>query len=265
MAILFEDNFDSHADSCHTGGDVPSGWDSWYLQETAASATYDEVTHYAGEISSTGRGGAGKSLKIWRHQGYPATNAYAGGLGYTALDNGISHIFMRYYMKLPTSLNCTYSTPNGDYIKLWRWNTTGNEIYLNITGGPSARANGALTLFAAGGTYYDYVLIDAGDLASTIWDGDWHCLEFEMDLDNDILRFWLDGTLTYENESTNWSGNADADFDFIQHFSIGNISDNFAWQNSWQAAEFDDFVIADEYIGQETEQTSKRTLFRKTA
>jgi len=246
VTILFQDNFDSHADTCRTGGDVPAGWDAWHQDDT--STTKDTVLHYAGEISSPGRLGTGKSLKIWRHSNWPTPNNYSGGLGYTALPNGHGHIFMRYYMKIPTAMNVTYSIPDGDYIKHWRWNCTSGQIYLNFFGdGANMRTSGRMYLIPDGQTPVD--LIAAGDLDTTVWDGNWHCLELEMDLDNDIIRFYLDGSLYLQNLAVNWGGQANQDFDFMQHFSVGNIADNYTWQNSWQAIEFDDLVIADAYIG----------------
>ena len=135
-ATIFSDNFDSHADTCHTGGAVPSDWTMWYENDTYTSR--DSVTHYSGEISSPGRGGTGKSLKIWRHSDWPPMNNYSGGLRYDFAGN-YSNLFIRYFMKLPTSL----SFHGSDYIKSWRFNTTGGsgEIYLDFrqeNGGQSA-------------------------------------------------------------------------------------------------------------------------------
>jgi hypothetical protein len=246
-AAIFSDNFDSHSDACHTGGSVPAGWDSWY-EQGSTSATYDSTTHYGGEISSPGRGGTGKSLKIWRHASYPGTNDYVGGLGYTALPSGHGHIFIRYYMKIPTSLSLTYNSPAGDYLKFWRWNMTSGEIYLNLfSWGSNMRTSGDMRIIADGAD--QCAVIAAGALSTTVWDGNWHCLEFEMDVNSGLLRFYLDGSLYYQNTNVNYGSQANSDFDFMQHFAIGNISDNFSWQNSWQAFEFDDLVISTTYVG----------------
>jgi hypothetical protein len=95
-------------------------------------------------------------------------------------------------------------------------------------------------------------------------DGNWHCLEFEMGLATSVLRFWLDGTLYAETTTMDWDVNEGATFDYMQHFSVGNISSTFVWQSSWQAIEVDDLVIADSYVGPISEgSSSKRTLFRK--
>jgi hypothetical protein len=92
-------------------------------------------------------------------------------------------------------------------------------------------------------------VIAAGDLVTTIWDGNWHCLEFQIGLNNRTLRFWLDGNLRYENTSFNWDKNRDQTITGLGHFGFGNYSSNYTWQSSWQAAEFDDVVISTTYVG----------------
>ncbi len=80
-----------------------------------------------------------------------------------------------------------------------------------------------------------------------IWDGNWHCIEFQLGLSNNVLNLWVDGVLAYSSANYTWS--ATGFFDFIQHFAIGNVGDGSAWQNSWQAIEFDDLVISTTYVG----------------
>lgn len=65
-AIIFEDNFDA-VGTVTLGVDTPTLWTEWLAQGVAASATRDAVTHYGGEITYPGWGGAGKSLKQWRN------------------------------------------------------------------------------------------------------------------------------------------------------------------------------------------------------
>ena len=240
-AVIFSDNFDNHPTTCHTGGDVPYGWSMWY--ENDISTTRDSITHYAGEIGVPGRGGTGKSLKIWRHSDWPAMNHYSGGLRYD-FPADHSNIFVRYYQKIPIALTLFAS----DYLKSWRFNTTGGygEIYLNFRVGDVAgdmRTLGTWGIFDGNG--WTTVLDNAGLRA--IWDGNWHCIEFQLGLDNSTLRLWVDGVLQYSNPSYSWS--ATGYFDFIQHFAIGNVGDGSAWQNSWQAIEFDDLVISTTYVG----------------
>lgn len=264
MAIIFQDNFDSHADTCRTGGDVPTGWDNW--GSTAASATKDSTTHYAGEISSTGRGDSGKSLKLWKHSDFTVTGDFAGLYG-VSMNNG--NVFIRYYQKLPTALDLTFNSTNGNYLKFWRFFTasTESDIYLDAVAPDSVnmRAGGALSFVddlgyinAAG------VIITAGNMDTTIWDGNWHCIEFQVGTNCHTLKFWLDGVEYFSSTSFDWGANHDQNITGLGHFGLGNYSSNYSWQSSWQAAEWDDLVIADAYIGPVSGgDTSKKTLFRK--
>ena len=240
-SVIFQTNFDSAAETDHTGGTVPTGWTSWY-EQGPTSATRDSVTHYGGEISSPGRGGTGKSLKLWRHTDYVGQD-YVGGLGYT-FGGSYGSLFMRYYMKLPTALDNIFQGSNGNYLKTWRFNTTGGEIYLNVAVPDlvNMRVGGALIITDAGGFYE--VIIPAGSLPTTIWDGNWHCVQFQIGLNSSTLKLWIDGVEYYSNTSFNWSGSAGATFVYLQHFGFGNSSSNYLWQNSWQAAEWDDFIMA---------------------
>ncbi len=245
-ATIFSDDFDSHPDTCHTGGTVPAGWDHW--GPTTASTTKDSITHYAGEISSGGRNGAGKSLKMWRHSNFTATGEFSGLYG-VRLSHG--NIFIRYYQKLPSPLDLTFTGSNGNYLKFWRLFTTGTtDIYLDATAPDNAnmRTGGGLIICDDEGAINTNV-IAAGDLVTTIWDGNWHCLEFQIGLNNRTLRFWLDGNLRYENTSFNWDKNRDQTITGLGHFGFGNYSSNYTWQSSWQAAEFDDVVISTTYVG----------------
>jgi len=240
-ATIFSDNFDSHADTCHTGGAVPSDWTMWYENDTYTSR--DSVTHYSGEISSPGRGGTGKSLKIWRHSDWPPMNNYSGGLRYDFAGN-YSNLFIRYFMKLPTSL----SFHGSDYIKSWRFNTTGGsgEIYLDFrqeNGGLDMRAEGSWGIYDGG----PWVTVLDNTRFREIWDGNWHCIEFQLGLSNRTLKLWVDGILIYSDTNRSWS--ATGYFDSIQHFAIGNCGDGGVWQDSWEAIEFDDLVISTTYIG----------------
>lgn len=240
-ATIFSDNFDLHAETCHTGGDVPSGWTLWY--ENDISSIKDSVTHYAGEISIPGRGNTGKSLKVWRHSDWPAMNNYSGGLRYDFSAN-YSNIFIRYYQKMPTALTLNAS----DYLKSWRFNTTGGsrEIYLDFrqeASGTDMRAEGSWGIYDGG----PWVTVLDNNGLRQIWDGNWHCIEFQLGLSNRTLNLWVDGVLIFSDMNRNWV--ATGYFDFIQHFAIGNSGDGGTWQDSWQAIEFDDLVISTTYVG----------------
>ena len=156
-AQIFSDSFDTHPDACHTGGDIPSGWNGWYQNDTAI--TRDAVMHYAGEISYPGRSETGKSLKIWRHSDWPMMNNYSGALWYVFKAN-YSEIYIRYYQKIPLSLSL-YAT---DYIKAWRVNTTGGSggIYLDFRVTPPGDMRTAGTWGIYDGTGWTTVLDNGG-------------------------------------------------------------------------------------------------------
>lgn len=240
-ATIFSDNFDSHADTCRVGGDVPSGWSSWYNDGTD-TATEAGITHFAGEVSSPGRGGSGKSLKTWRYNGY--WGGYAGSLFYSFPSSpAYSHIFLRYYQKIPAAFNCL-----DESFKAWRFNTSSGsgEIYLDwIDCINDCRANGVWAIYD-GGTGWTIVLNNTE--LKALWDGNWHCIEWEIDTANGVLRLYVDGAVKYSSTSHIWT--AAGTFSAMQHFSIGNTySHNGLWQSSWQAIEVDDLVISTTYVG----------------
>ncbi len=251
-AVIFQDNFDSAPSNARVGGSVPTGWDSWYVQGGAVSATFDSVTHYAGEISSPGRGGTGKSLKIWRHSTWPTYNSYHGPLAYTfPTSSSYREIYLRYYMKLPAGMNINRFD---NYVKLWRLNLSGGgELYLNIgtdTGTGTLQNSGFIHLLNA--STFAQKLLTAGNVP---WDSAFHCYEFRIKLNSTgnsdgALEFWLDGVRKYSNTSFNFNASTSDRFTYLQHFSVGNRDDqSTSWQNSWQAFEFDDFVLSTTYVG----------------
>jgi hypothetical protein len=240
-ATIFSDNFDAHPDTCRVGGDVPSGWSSWY-EDGPVTATEAGTTHYAGEVSSPGRGAGGKSLKAWRYNGY--WGGYAGALFYSFPPSpGYSHIFVRYYQKIPAAFNCM-----DESFKAWRFNTSSGsgEIYLDwINCINDCRENGVWAIYD-GGTDWTVVLNNA-DLKA-IWDDNWHCIEWEINTASGVLRLYIDGAVKYLSTSHIWS--ATGTFSAMQHFPIGNTySHDGLWQLSWQAIEVDDLVISTTYVG----------------
>lgn len=240
-ANIFSDNFDSATGN--TGGTVPSGWSQWY--ENGVSTTLGGITHYAGEISAPGRGNAGKSLKLWRNT--TAWEGYAGPLLYYFPSSiSYSDIYIRWYMKLPTSLDLT---GNADYLKLFRLNISGGtgEIYVNInnqSGVGAMRANGEVRVLGAA---WQTVLSNA-DLRA-VWDGNWHCWEMRFGINSSRLTLWIDGVQKYNSTSFNYGAANAGRFTMLQHFPSGNHSSGSQWQSSWQAMEVDDLVIADTYVG----------------
>jgi len=235
-ATIFSDNFDSCTSNCTlTTAGPPSegGWNAWVTWEL--TATVGGVTHNSAEITSPGRGGTGKSLKMWKAAG--VFGDYA-GLNMMTFPGGgtYDHIFMRYYIKIPAALSSSQ-----DY-KLWRLMTNSgtagyNEIYLNYYGG---------TWSIYDGNAWQNVLTSAQ--YNSIRDGNWHCIEFEIGISSHTLRLYVDGVVKYEDKNRTWhlTGNLSG----MQHFFIGNTYDHTGkWQSGWQAMEADDFVLSTTYVG----------------
>lgn len=238
MSIIFQDNFDAHSGAeCTVNADTaPDGWDQWMCD--GISATAGGSTHYSGEITEPGRGGSGKSLKMWRYGDYWTGSAsYAGSLLYTA-QTGYANFFLRFYAKLPTGLVVPPDT------KMWRFNVSGGsgEIYVNLNA-TSSGGSGDTFLWCWGGSGDsgdNTTLVDAETLA-TLWDGDWHCWQFQFNLTAGTVTFWGDGTqLGTITDSRLAAGTWNS---YMQHFPLGNAQQG-SWQASWLAFEIDDVIIA---------------------
>jgi len=233
-AVFFSDNFDSCTSNCTVttaGPPNSAGWSAWYASQL--TATIGGVQHYSGEITSPGRGGTGKSLKMWRAS--TAFGDYSDALNW--IGSGPNHWFMRYYIKIPTGFSSSQ-----DY-KLWRFNTNSgvagkNEIYMDYYGGTWAIYDG--------GPWQN--LISSSQYNGLLHDGNWHCVEFEFGLATNTLRFWIDDILRYENTNRTWT--ATGNLSGMQHFNIGNTYDHTGkWQSGWLAMEVDDFVLSTTYVG----------------
>jgi len=240
-AVIFSDNFDSQPTNCYVGGTEPTGW-AWRRQD-AYSATFGGVTHYAGEISSVGRNGSGKSLKMWRHSTF--VEGYCGSLDKTF--TGTYHdIYIRYYMKIPTTMDFTAYC---DYLKLWRFNFGSAEQYFGIRGN---RANAWIDLYNSSSGHVE-VMNHTQTL--TLWDGNWHCVEVHINntANPGTAQVWLDGVATYSSTSHAFEGTGA--LTYLQHFSMGNHASGVNWQSSWQAMEIDDFVLSTTYVGPDATAT----------
>jgi len=241
---IFSDNFDSCSINCTvtTTGVGPTGWGGWHKDET--SATIGGVTHYSGEIISPGRGGVGKSLKMWRAAG--VFGDYAGVLYYYLSSGSYNHFFMSYSLKIPTAFD---STEKGTGFKSWRIETTGGsgQIYLNFLygDGSSLRNSGKWGIYDGGAGWTEIL---SNKELQKIWDGNWHTIEWEFGLNTNLLRLYVDSVLKYEDTNRTWA--ATGNLKGMQHINIGNTySHNGTWQTGWQAMELDDFVLSTTYVG----------------
>jgi len=247
-AVIFQDNFDTCTQNCNSGGTTPpnsTSWDQWF---SGGPVSVGGVSHYAGEISSPGRNGSGKSLKVWRNgQAYGYNGQYIGPLHKTNFaGTSENDIYLRYYIKWPSAMGTDNNTT---YLKQWRITTTNpdtyhKELYLNMTPWFSSIQNAELRLFTSDGQCW-HVLLNSSAVKA-LFDDQWHSLEFHIDLANDDLQFWVDGVSRYHSTSANLGGHTFKDF---THFPIGNTDNPVAWQSSWQALEVDDLVISTTYVG----------------
>jgi hypothetical protein len=245
-ATILSENFDNALSTDHIDGSVPSGWIGWHSSDgCAVSGTISGVTHFSGEITNSGRGDSGKSLKLWRYSDY--WPGYCGALYYYFPSSpSYNAIYIRWYMKLSTELDLV---GNSYYFKLFRLNISGGtgEIYLNINnpaGFGDMRKNGQVQVLGAS---WQTVLNNA-DLRNT-WDGNWHCWEMMFGINESRLTLWIDGVDKYSSKSFNYGSSNAGRFTMIQHFPTGNHSSGSRWQSSWQAIEVDDLVIADTPVG----------------
>ena len=242
-AVIFQDNFDGCTVGCADGTTPPNSatWDAWG-SDPPTSNTVDSVTHPTGEITSPGRGGTGKSLKLWRNGTTDIGSASYTGALYKTSPGSYSDLYIRYYMKLPTAMDFYGS---GE-LKLFRLNTSGGEVYLDILNGgyPNnpvdqwTRGIGWLGVASGNDTIF-HSLLNASQLGAT-WDGNWHAWQFRFDFVGHTVTIWIDGVLQTTVSVPLMTGTWN---DLIQHFPIGNQQNTY-WQASWQAIEVDDLVIA---------------------
>jgi hypothetical protein len=150
---------------------------------------------------------------------------------------------MRWYQKIPVAMDIV---ANANYQKMFRFSTSGGDLYVDLI---SDRSSGSLQLLIPSNIATP---ITSGNLPTTIWDGNWHCIEMQFGLDRSTYKLWIDGNLSYSNTSVSYGPVANATFSsYLQHFPLGNRGSNpmASYQSSWQAFEVDDIVIADTYIG----------------
>lgn len=239
--IIIQDNFDSNCtgDVCSSSAAgactsyYPDGWDQYHCEDSQP-VTASGATHYGGEITATGRGGSGKSLKIWRHNGYYGN--YTGPL-FKIFGGSYSNIWFRYYQKIPTAFTFTGSSG----FKMWRLNVTGGggELYLNVLC-PTADCASYKTWGLYDNNSWTTVLDDSA--LAAIWDGDWHCIQWNINIGTGAIVLYIDGTQAWSGTKSGIGGT----LQYLQHFPVGNSNDDHTWvsQSSWQALEVDDLIIA---------------------
>jgi len=256
-ATIFSDNFDSCTVGCVAGTTPPNKpsvgrWADWVSKDSASAVTVDGVTHHPGEISYPGRGGTGKSLKIWRNGSLWSGNGGYAGVLYPTQWSPQRHVFMRFWMKIPVA----FDVHNAYNMKFFRFITNGNPdvVYVQINASQSGwtRDNGEFQIsdnfIHPWQKDWPWVtLLNNSEMKTKMWDGNWHCHEFELDLDNNIFRYWVDDNLQYSN--TNWVWNLQGGITWINHFNLGNQIDGAYFQTGWQAMDMDDIVLSTTRVG----------------
>jgi hypothetical protein len=269
--VIFSDNYDAIEDGWNCGDGVPLG--SGYTSQSAcASDTYDDVTHYCGEITSSGMGGSGNSLKMWRHDGTWGSG-YCGYLNYVfseeEFNNYHKEIFVRYYMKIPSDWDACLNTSCGasqsaNTAKLSRfyvgssYGGHSNEFRFDVLGSSFQTGKFALASPTGGGVNYTDTLSNLG-----ILDGNWHCYEIHLIMNSATgvsdgeCHFYIDGVQVELGGSP--AGVMNKDFNYLtnEYFTkiltpgIGNLTYGFYDfpDSNWRAIEFDDYVVSTEYIG----------------
>lgn len=249
-AVFVNESFDGAgwSDFC-TAEYPPSPW----CQDCGATgseqtSTQDGQTHCELEVYSPGRGGTGNSMRHWRYgslwQGDTAISLSQSALG----GSSPTVIYMRWYMLVPVA----WSSYGIDNQKLWRVRISGNnEMYLNFYGNEES---GTTHLrYCPNGSGDDCFASDVASSAS--WhDGQWHCHEFMFNIATRTVTYWLDGVQTFNKSPIDMGGiPTSATFgdgsSVMWHFLFGNRTTGSSYPSSWQYIEFDDFVLADAYIG----------------
>ena len=247
-SIILEEDFDSCTSGCETGTTAPNTDNqsslSW-TQNAPISQTAASVTHYTGEISSSGRGGSGKSLKVWRYGTQQlGSDSYSGTINIITATGGYTNFYLRYYVKIPIN----FDPVDLFYMKLFRLNGSASEFgNTNINWGgadPGTGTRGLASLQMMNWSDATWVeLLTPEETTNDLWDGEWHCLQFQFNLSAHQMNFWLDGTLKKTINSNDFSGTWGGQDPSLQHLPMGNVS-AATWGTTWSAMEMDDLVIA---------------------
>ena len=238
--IIFQSNFDSDPDS-FTGSTVPSGWEGWYTAQI--TDTCSAGSHYTGEVFGPGRGGSGKALYQFKCE--TASSGYAGALQSPTISTSVTNFYVRWTMLLPTAITADYSASSGNYQKLFRFTTTHNEIYVDLIAGTPFSFPGGASMHVIDTVIAGNVTVVPQAKMSTLFDGAWHTYEINFNTASGTITSWVDGVQQY----TGSFGYPSETITAIAHFGMGNRSADVVHQSSWVGWGFDDFMVADAYIG----------------
>ena len=261
--VVFTDDYDNSGDmGWNCSNAIRSGYTSL---ASCDSSTYNNITHYAGEISTGGR--SGNSLKLWRRNGI--WTEYYGYLNkdFTSdeFNNHYKELYIRWYIKIPDEWDANLN--NGRTHKLQRafiGSTQGSKTkqwYLDVKG--KTFKTGKFSFYNTGGGGVLYSKSTISELG--VNDGNWHSLEWRLKLNSEagvadgIIQIFIDGDVISICEGENCSTSITKDFGIADNEfftsvvppAIGNLTDG-TWNfptNGWYAIEFDDYIVSTERIG----------------
>lgn len=183
--VIFQDNFDSDTDwpaTCTYGIDpIPNGWTD---SSNLSSSTYDSVTHCRIELNSPGRGGTGKSLKVWR-QGATWIGEFS-VLSYTLPLTTYRELYTRWYMKIPSDFDTVGAT---NYFKFWRYDHGPNggdqdTTCFNWNADTTLSADGKFAILSSAWAAWTTVLTNV----QVPRDDQWYCHELRIKLNSIGIR-----------------------------------------------------------------------------
>lgn len=172
-----------------------SGWGPWLIQGGAPELIQPQPGKF--DIVSGGCHSGSRCLKLH----FNDLNVGAGPLAWRD-HQSTSHIFLRYWLKMPTDfINSNISTK-----LLYAPRGTGQPSCLTMTQGNSRIYFNCQTDQSPSSAYAVGVadpLISNGATGPPVGDGQWHCVETEMKIGtpnggDGLMRYWLDNNLVGE-------------------------------------------------------------------
>ena len=259
--VILSDDFSAWGkDYLFTTDDYSPPGSGLTLANGGFSATFDNITHYAGEVTTPGREGVtDRSFKVWRNSTFLYN--FDGLLEYSEANlHTTRELYTRWYMKIPSDFTLSEGTCNMNYLKMWRYyfdeNVGGSNmlpIYLNFNG--SSFSNARMQVYGVGDSSGWHTLLSS---IADIRDNQWHCHELRIKLNTEgnsdaEIQYWLDGVEKIHATNITLGANNNDYFSRLS-FGIGNTGARNCpptgeFQSTWRAIEYDDYVLSTEYVG----------------
>lgn len=262
MTTFIDENWDTGTPDSNWPGkrlgtacDDGTSFNGW----TGRGFACDDTSGANAGLSTTRSHSGTKSFYQERQSGHH----YACDLSHSLTGNPTT-IYVRFYMYLETGFSSIDAeTLTHFFFTNTALSSTGfrlNLLGMNWTGGSAGGIY--LDPEGDGGAMWCYSSEDWGDVITDVnyatFIGSWHCFEYKMEISgsNVIFTEWIDGVLS--RGPITGPGAEKAYFDKIIISGYSNLAEAYTG-----AFYIDDIVVSDEYIGP-LEETSKRTLFRKS-